>query len=153
MLAWPLTRKRQTHFADWALFNAPRTYRGRPAKHEGLDFHVIVGDDVIACLGGRVVWASDQRRHRGGDSLYGKHIIIEHRDGLITTYAHLDEMLVVMGDLVDMGELIGYAGRSGKATGPHLHLTVQHIGHGLTGYVLNDVVDPLKYLKRINGAT
>ena len=145
MLGWPLNRERQTFFADWAVFNASRTYRGRPAKHEGLDFHPRIGDEVLACLDGDVVWASDQRR-RGGDSLYGRHVIIEHADGLITWSAHLDDMLSAIGDVVEKGDVIGYAGDSGKSAGTHLHLTLQHIGHGLAGYVVNDVVDPLMYL-------
>ena len=151
MLGWPLDRWIQTSFEPWAVFNAPRTYRGIPAKHEGLDFHVRIGDTVLACLDGEVVWASNQRRYGWGDSLYGNHIIIKHADGIITWYAHLDDMLSAIGDMVNRGDVIGYAGNSGKSTGPHLHLTVQHIGHGLGGYVVNDVVDPMNYLKN-NGA-
>ena len=103
---------------------------------------------MIACRRGLVVWASDQRR-TGGDSLYGKHIIIEHDDRLITWYAHLDDMLSGVGDMVERGDVIGWVGATGKTTGPHLHLTVQHIGRGLDGYVAPDVVDPQLYLRRI----
>ena len=103
------------------------------------------GDDVLACLDGTVVWASDQRRS-GGDSKYGKHIIIEHHDGLITWSAHLDYMLSGVGDVVKRSDVIGAAGNTGNSTGPHLHLTVQHIGHGLDGFIVPDVVDPQDYL-------
>jgi murein DD-endopeptidase MepM/ murein hydrolase activator NlpD len=151
MLGWPLCGEKQTRFADWAVFNAPRVYNGVPAKHEGLDFHGRIGDRVVACQDGEVVWASNQRRS-GGDSLYGNHIIIEHADGIITWYAHLDDMLSAVGDIVNQGDVIGYVGSTGKSDGPHLHFTVQHIGHGLAGYVVNDVVDPMTYLG-INGAT
>ncbi len=151
MLGWPLVKERQTQFEDWAVLRAPRTYRGRPALHEGLDFYAQVGDGVIACLAGTVVWASNQRRI-GGDSLYGSHIIIEHDDGIITWYAHLYDMISAVGDVVERGDVIGYAGSSGKSSGPHLHLTVQHIGHGLSGFIIPDVVDPLIYLKRNTGA-
>ena len=92
-----------------------------------------------------MVWASDQRRS-GGSSLYGKHIIIEHGDGIITWYAHLSHMVSSVDDIVEEGERIGMGGSSGNSSGPHLHLTVQHIGHGLSGYVVPDVVDPLDYL-------
>jgi len=148
MLGYPLVRERQTEFAPWALIGAPRDYDGdgeRDDKHEGLDFHARVGDGVLTCLDGTVVWASDQRRI-GGDSLYGSHIIIEHDGGIITWYAHLDDMLSAVGDVVEKGDVIGYAGSSGKSTGPHLHLTVQHLGHGRSGFVIPDVVDPLEYL-------
>ena len=125
----------------WAIFDAPRSY----GPHEGLDFHVEIGDPVLSCLDGVVVWASDQRRS-GGDSLYGNHIIIEHEDGWVTWYAHLHSMLCIVGTHVNRGDCIGFAGSTGKSTGPHLHLTVQHIGHGLSGYVVSDVVDPQQYL-------
>jgi len=109
--------------------------------------HASLGDDVLACLPGRVVWASDQRRS-GGDSLYGNHIIIEHEDGIITWYAHLDSILTDVGSNVERGDVIGWVGSTGFSTGPHLHLSVQHIGHGLDGFVIPDVVDPLDYLRR-----
>ena len=99
---------------------------------------------VLSCLDGRVVWASNQSRD-GGNSLYGNHIIIEH-DGWVTWYAHLERMLSIVGDVVVRGNVIGTVGSTGKSTGPHLHLTVQHIGHGLSGYVVSDVVDPELYL-------
>lgn len=92
-----------------------------------------------------VVWASNQRRS-GGDSLYGNHIIIEHDDGWITWYAHLHSALRIVGSHVKRGDSIGLAGNTGKSTGPHLHLTVQHVGHGVSGYVVSDVVDPERYL-------
>ena len=121
--------------------DAPRSY----GKHEGLDFHSQIGDPVLTCLDGTVVWASNQRRS-GGDSLYGNHVIIEHDDGWITWYAHLDSMSVVIRDVVARGTVIGAVGNTGKSTGPHLHLTVQHVGHGLSGYVVSDVIDPQQYL-------
>jgi hypothetical protein len=55
-------------------------------------------------------------------------------------------MLSDVGDMVERGYVIGRAGNSGVSGGPHLHLTIQHIGHGHSGYVIPDVVDPLKYL-------
>lgn len=110
--------------------------------------HGNLGDDVLACLGGTVVWASDQRRG-GGDSLYGKHIIIEHDDGWVTWYAHLDDMLSGVGDVVERGDVIGWVGITGVTTGPHLHLSVQHIGYGLDGFIISDVVDPQLYLRRV----
>ncbi len=98
-----------------------------------------------------MIWASDQRQS-GGDSLYGKHIVIKHKDGLFTWSTHLNDMLSGVEDIVEQGDVIGWVGSTGKSTAPHLHLTVQHIGHGLAGYVVPDVVDPLEYLS-INGAT
>lgn len=150
MLSWPLGRERQTHFEDWALFGAPRDYDGDKIfddEHEGLDIHANIGDDVLACLGGTVVWASNQRWIGIGNSFLGNHIIIEHPNEVFTWYGHLDSMLSAVGDVVEGGDLIGWAGETGKATGPHLHLIVQHIGHGFGGFLIPDVVDPLDYLK------
>jgi len=150
MLGWPLLIDRQLEFAWWARFGAPRDYDDDgifESKHEGLDLYAEVGDDVIACEDGIVVWASDQRRGIGGDSLLGNHIIIEHDNGLITWSGHLDNMLSGVGDVVLKGETIGYAGSSGRSTGPHLHLIVQDPGNGRTGFKIRDVVDPLEYLE------
>ena len=99
----------------------------------------------MACLDGLVVWSSDQRRS-GGDLLYGNHIIIEHEGGWITWYAHLHSSLCIVGNRVKRGDSIGLSGNTGKSTGPHLHLTVQHVGHGLSGYVVSDVVNPEHFL-------
>jgi murein DD-endopeptidase MepM/ murein hydrolase activator NlpD len=96
-------------------------------------------------MDGQVVWASNQRRS-GGDSKYGNHVIIEHEDGWVTWYGHLYDILSAVGDFVVRGDVIGWAGNTGESTGPHLHLTVQHIGYGLSGYVVPDVVDPQDYL-------
>lgn len=71
-----------------------------------------------------------------------------HRDGWITWYAHLDSVEVSIGESVKRGDVIGRAGSTGTSTGPHLHYTVQHIGHGDPGtFWLRDVVDPIKYLE------
>ena len=78
--------------------------------------------------------------------MYGNHIIIEHADGWITWYAHLDSMISPVGDIVKRGYVIGLAGNTGKSSGPHLHLTVQHVDHGLDGYVVSDIVNPQDYL-------
>jgi murein DD-endopeptidase MepM/ murein hydrolase activator NlpD len=104
---------------------------------------------VLACLGGTVVWASDKRWIGVGDSFLGNHIIIEHDNEVFTWYGHLDSMLSAVGDVVERGDVIGWAGETGKATGPHLHLIVQHIGHGFSGFLVPYVVDPLDYLRRV----
>jgi murein DD-endopeptidase MepM/ murein hydrolase activator NlpD len=42
--------------------------------------------------------------------------------------------------------VVGRAGTTGRSTGVHLHFALQYFGHGLSGYVINDVVDPAPYL-------
>lgn len=124
-------------------FREKRSY----GLHEGVDLYARAGDPIVACLDGVVVWASNQRRS-GGDSDYGNHIIVRHGldDVWATWYAHLQYMVSGVGDVVKRGDRIGEAGSTGNSTGPHLHLTVQHIGHGLDGFVVPDVVDPEEYL-------
>ncbi len=74
-----------------------------------------------------------------GGSSYGKYIVVEHPSGWETLYAHLDAQLVVEGQRVDQGTLIGLLGTSGGSTGPHLHFeqklhrTVKHaVFHGVS---------------------
>jgi murein DD-endopeptidase MepM/ murein hydrolase activator NlpD len=63
---------------------------------------------------GRVVSA-------GADGAYGTAVVVEHANGTKTRYAHLSVSLVRQGDVVEAGQVIGRAGSSGRATGPHLH--------------------------------
>lgn len=87
--------------------------------HNGVDWGVPIGTPVTASLAGRVVRAGDNGRYQ-----YGKYILIEHPNNLVTLYAHLSRHAVRAGDTVQAGELIGYSGKTGYSTGPHLHLTV-----------------------------
>lgn len=107
-----------------------------------MDFYASIGDSVLACRDGVVVVVEDR-----GDEGYGKFIVLRHADGWVTWYAHLSDIsLVEKDDVVERGAVIGFSGNSGSSTGPHLHLTVQHLDYGNTGYWLRDVVDPLPLL-------
>jgi murein DD-endopeptidase MepM/ murein hydrolase activator NlpD len=72
---------------------------------------------VPSAAAGRVVSSGT----RGG---YGLSVVVEHAPGLQTRYAHLSASLVRVGDEVSAGQPVGRAGRSGRATGPHLHFEV-----------------------------
>lgn len=127
-------------------FNAPRPYAN--GKHEGVDFAALNADGqpaaVLAAQRGGVVRVGFQRDG------YGLFVRIAHRwdaDQLfVTWYGHLSRVWVREGQSVALGEPIGVAGSSGFSSGVHLHLTLQHIGHGLSGYSVRDVVDPLPFL-------
>lgn len=95
--------------------------------HRGVDFSAPWGAPVRAAADGVVTSAE----WRGG---YGRQVRIAHPHSVVTTYAHLSAMTVAPGRRVSRGELIGYAGASGLATGPHLHFEVYRGGQ---------VVDPL----------
>jgi murein DD-endopeptidase MepM/ murein hydrolase activator NlpD len=92
-------------------------FTGRAKFHQGVDLKAAYGQDVQAAGKGTVVFSGEQ----GG---YGTSVVIEHQDGTRTRYAHLSATLVEKGDRVGAGEPVGRAGRSGRATGTHLHFEV-----------------------------
>lgn len=85
--------------------------------HQGVDLRAAYGQEVQSAAGGKVVFSGDQ----GG---YGATVVVEHQDGTRTRYAHLSARLVKQGDVVTAGEPLGRAGKSGSATGTHLHFEV-----------------------------
>jgi murein DD-endopeptidase MepM/ murein hydrolase activator NlpD len=85
--------------------------------HRGIDIRAAYGQDIQAAGAGRVVSAGTE----GG---YGETVVIEHAGGLRTRYAHLSASLVTPGQEVTAGQVVGRAGRSGRATGTHLHFEV-----------------------------
>jgi len=99
--------------------------------HRGIDLATHrSGDPIIAAADGQVVtaeYAAD----------YGNFIIIRHKHGYYTRYAHMQNFRVQVGQRVQQGEVIGFIGNTGISTGPHLHYEV-HIG--------SDVVDPYRYI-------
>jgi len=86
--------------------------------HHGLDFAGPVGIPVYATGNGIVRLAEDERFG------YGKQVLVNHGFGYMSRYAHLDEILVNIGDTVKRGQLIGRLGDTGRSTGPHLHYEV-----------------------------
>jgi len=85
--------------------------------HKGIDIAVPEGTDIYPIKSGKVI-------HSSFDKGYGYNIIIEHEDGLKTRYAHNMVNLVKVGDVVDKDTVIGKVGKTGVATGPHLHFEV-----------------------------
>lgn len=86
--------------------------------HLGLDYAAKAGEPVLACEGGVVACAMQ----RGG---YGNIIEIDHGEGFVTRYAHLDSLSVSPGDRVARGQAIGIAGSSGSCGEPRLHLELR----------------------------
>ena len=85
--------------------------------HRGVDLKAAYGQDVPAAAGGRVLFS-------GSQGSYGTTVVVEHQDRSRTRYAHLSVALVEAGDEVSRGDLIGRAGSTGRATGPHVHVEV-----------------------------
>jgi murein DD-endopeptidase MepM/ murein hydrolase activator NlpD len=96
-------------------------FTGRPAFHRGLDFSARIGTAVHAPAAGQVTRAS-----RKGS--LGQLIEVDHGNGTVTRYGHLDQFLVKKGDWVRRGQVIGRVGTSGRSTGPHLHYEVVQSG-------------------------
>jgi murein DD-endopeptidase MepM/ murein hydrolase activator NlpD len=65
----------------------------------------------------------------------------------VTWYGHLSAITIDKGQFVLAGQKIGVAGTTGFSSGIHLHITLQHIGHGLKNYTVDDVVDPEPFFK------
>jgi len=90
---------------------------GAARFHRGIDIRAAYGQDIQAAGAGRVVSAGTERG-------YGETVVIEHAGGLRTRYAHLSASLVTPGQEITAGQVVGRAGRSGRATGTHLHFEV-----------------------------
>lgn len=100
---------------------AKNGYRGR--WHNGVDLAAPLGIPVLSAEDGVVAGTGNQDAYcpRGA---YGKFIAINHNDNLTTLYGHLSRPIVKKGDVIKRGQVIGYSGMTGYATGPHLHFTV-----------------------------
>lgn len=89
--------------------------------HNGVDFRALVGTPVRATLSGSVVAVN---YGAVSSCQYGKWVLIKHPNGLATLYAHLSDISVQKGFEVATGQVIGFSGDTGYATGPHLHLSL-----------------------------
>jgi len=87
--------------------------------HNGIDWGVPTGTVIKAAANGKVIAAGDNGRYQ-----YGKYVLIEHSNNLVTIYAHLSRHAVSKGQTVSAGDIIGYSGSTGYSTGPHLHFGV-----------------------------
>ncbi len=108
-----------SRFSNSRLHPVLRTWRA----HRGVDFAAASGTPVQATGRGVVI-------ERARQSTYGNTILIRHSDGWTTRYAHMNRFAtgVSVGNQVDQGDLIGYVGMTGLATGPHLHYEMRYYG-------------------------
>lgn len=110
-----------TQYFGYTPFAASGAYSGK--GHNGIDFRALVGTPVLAAGTGVVVATGDTDAECPRAS-YGKWILVRHNNNLSTIYGHLSEIDVTNGQTVSPGQRIALSGRTGYATGPHLHLTV-----------------------------
>lgn len=96
-------------------------FTGQRAFHEGIDVMAEHGAPIRAAAGGVVVYSEFHAQ-------YGNMIEIDHGNDLVSRYAHASRRLVKVGDVVVRGAKIGEVGRTGRATGTHLHFEVRQRG-------------------------
>ena len=100
----------------------------------GIDVKVYIGDTIRSAFSGKVRVVKDQGRRKG----YGKYVIIRHENGLETVYAHLSKQLVKEDQYVEVGEVIGLGGNTGRSTGSHLHFETRFLGQAINPALLFD---------------
>ncbi len=125
-LLWPLPG-----FHQITSYFGPRDLAGY-TYHYGIDISGsgVYGHDIVAAESGTVLLAQT-------DKSWGKFILIDHGNGMLTRYAHCSKLLVSQGDKVTRGQVIAKVGDTGNVTGPHLHFEV---------YEGDQRYNPLNYL-------
>ena len=113
-------------------FGLRRFFNKQPRNpHSGLDIAAEKGTPIIAPAAGIVI--------NTGDYFFnGKTIFLDHGQGLITMYCHMKEISIKEGDFVNVNDMLGTVGSSGRVTGAHLHWSV---------ILNNTTVEPLLFLK------
>ena len=93
-------------------------YTKRRAFHKGIDLGAAWGTDILATASGEISFV-------GNYGSYGKSVFIDHGNGIQTRYAHLSKIFVKKGETVDLGNIIGKIGNTGRSTGKHLHYEIK----------------------------
>ncbi|HEX4319749.1 MAG TPA: M23 family metallopeptidase [Acidobacteriaceae bacterium] len=123
---WPVEGKITSSFGE-----REDPFNGEGAFHAGVDISAPDGTPVRV-TGDGIVTGMDMGRG------YGRQVVVDHGHNVITVYGHLLSIVAIPGQKVTRGQIIGYVGRTGRSTGPHLHYEVR---------INNVPVNPHKYLR------
>ncbi|MFJ2111129.1 MULTISPECIES: M23 family metallopeptidase [unclassified Streptomyces] len=111
------------------------------SKHSGQDFAVPIGTPVRSAYNGTVVKAGP---NGGGDGpAYGNAIVVKHRNGTYSQYAHLSKIKVNIGQKVRAGQQIALSGNTGNSSGPHLHFEIRTTPH------YGSAINPVGFLRSV----
>lgn len=124
-LRWPIHGPVKSEFGM-----RPSPWTGRADRHDGLDIGAAPGTPVESPARGTVVAAN-----QSGD--YGRYVMLDHGNGIRSLYGHLQKIDTKVGEQVEIGQVIGRTGSSGRSTGPHLHYELRVDGKA---------VDPRRFL-------
>lgn len=102
--------------------------------HDGVDIPAVSGTNILASASGKVVYSGKMRG-------YGNIVVIKHKNGYHSVYAHNRKHFVKKGQKVSQGEVIAQVGSTGRSSGPHLHFEIRRN---------NKVRNPALYLSRMN---
>ena len=122
---WPVDGRLESYFGKRS-----DPFSGEGAFHRGIDITAPVGTPIHAAADGIVVFAQVF-------SGLGRLVVIDHGNGIQTYYGHMSQFAVVAGQEIRQGEVIGRVGKSGRATGSHLHYEVR---------LHNNPENPVRYL-------
>ena len=126
-LLWPVETR--TVSSAWGPRMRSKTIKVRAARrrvkyrgsHKGVDLTAPSGTDVFAVLDGQVIASGKQKG-------YGNYVMLDHGNGIVTLYGHHRKNFVQDGEIVRRGQKIAEVGRTGNATGPHLHFELRMDG-------------------------
>lgn len=104
-------------------------------NHNGVDIPLRTGEPIYATFEGKIRYS---KYNTGG---YGNLVIVRHKNGLETWYAHLSRTNVQENEYVKAGQVIGYGGSTGRSTGPHLHYEIRYCDQSFDPEFLVDFSD------------